>query len=125
MPARYRHACSAPSMKGCAPSFNCSGSHSCCTLIRRRVRMPRLQGKNALVTGASSGIGQAIAIRFAEEGANVAINYRGDAGGAETTRAAAAKAGGKHVVIQADISREDEVKSMFAKTLDAFGSLDV
>ena len=87
--------------------------------------MPRLQGKNALVTGASSGIGQAIAIRFAEEGANVAINYRGDAGGAETTRAMAEKAGGKHFTIQADISREDEVTSMFAKTLDAFGSLDV
>ena len=87
--------------------------------------MPRLQGKNALVTGASSGIGQAIAIRFAEEGANVAINYRGDAGGAETTRAMAEKAGGRHVTIQSDISREDEVTSMFAKTLDAFGSLDV
>src|SRR5207245_2481735 len=87
--------------------------------IRRRLHMPRLQGKNALVTGASSGIGQAIAIRFAEEGANVAINYRGDAEGAEATRAAAAKAGGKHVLVQADISSEDEVKTMFGQTLEA------
>src|SRR5262245_45689636 len=87
--------------------------------------MPRLQGKNALVTGASSGIGQAIAIRFAEEGANVAINYRGDTAGAEATRAAAQKAGGKHIVIQADVAQEEDVKSMFMKTLEAFGSLDV
>jgi glucose 1-dehydrogenase len=89
--------------------------------------MARLQGKNTLVTGASSGIGQAIAIRFAEEGANVVINYRSDAAGAEATRAAAASAnpGGKQVVLQADVSNEDQVKSLFAKTLEAFGSLDV
>jgi glucose 1-dehydrogenase len=90
-------------------------------------KMPRLQGKNALVTGASSGIGQAIAIRFAEEGANVAINYRSGAEQAEATRAAAEKANpaGKYFTIQADVSREDEVQGMFAKTLEAFGSLDV
>src|SRR5258706_16277473 len=89
--------------------------------------MARLQGKNTLVTGASSGIGQAIAIRFAEEGANVVINYRGDAAGAEATRAAAAKANprGKQVVLQADVSNEDQVQALFAKALEAFGSLDV
>jgi glucose 1-dehydrogenase len=89
--------------------------------------MPKLQGKNALVTGASSGIGQAIAIRFAEEGANVAINYRSGAEQAEATRAAAEKANpaGRYFTIQADVSREDEVQGMFAKTLEAFGSLDV
>ena len=46
----------------------------------------KLEGKNVLITGASSGIGQAIAIRFAQEGANVAINYRSGADEAETTQ---------------------------------------
>ncbi len=89
--------------------------------------MLRLQGKNVLVTGASSGIGQAIAVRFAEEGANVAVNYRSGAEQAEATRATAqqANSSGKHITVQADVSREDEVQAMFAKALAAFGSLDV
>jgi glucose 1-dehydrogenase len=89
--------------------------------------MPRLQGKNTLITGASSGIGQAIAIRFAEEGANVAINYHSGAEKAEETRATAQKANpqGKYFTVQADVSQEDQVQAMFAKTLEAFGRLDV
>src|SRR6185295_18719395 len=88
--------------------------------------MSRLQGKNALITGASSGIGKAIAIRFAEEGANVAINYYNDVAEAEGALALVSQAGpGKHFIVQADVSQEDQVKAMFAKTLEAFGSLDV
>src|SRR5713101_5881536 len=89
--------------------------------------MSRLTGKNILITGASSGIGQAIAIRFAEEGANVAINYHSGAEQAEITLAQAKKAnpGGKYLTIQADVSREDNVQAMFAKALDAFGSIDI
>src|ERR1043166_1848595 len=91
--------------------------------------MQRLEGKNVLITGASSGIGQAIAIRFAREGANVAINYRSGAEQAEATRALARAArtngAGKELVVQADVSDEDQVKQMFAKTLEAFGRLDV
>ncbi len=91
--------------------------------------MARLTGKNVLITGSSSGIGQAIAVRFAQEGANVAINYRSGAGQAEVTRALARKArtngGGKEFVVQADVSNEEQVKSMFAKVIEAFGSLDV
>jgi glucose 1-dehydrogenase len=89
----------------------------------------RLEGKNVLITGASSGIGQAIAVRFAQEGANVAINYHRGAEQAEETmemaRKARSSATGKQMVVQADVSDEQQVKAMFAKTLDAFGSLDV
>jgi glucose 1-dehydrogenase len=94
--------------------------------------MPRLEGKNALITGASSGIGRAIAIRFAREGANVAINYHSGADEAEVTRKMAGEAykavgkrDGKAIVIGADVSDEAQVKAMFQRTLDAFGSLDV
>lgn len=88
--------------------------------------MLRLQGKNALITGASSGIGKAVAIRFAEEGANVAINYYIDQQEAEAALAMVGNAGaGKHLIVQADVSREDQVQSMFAKVLDALGPVDV
>src|SRR6266516_3922343 len=91
--------------------------------------MSKLQGKNILITGASSGIGQAIAVRFAREGANVAINYRSSAEQAEATRALAraaqTNAAGIELVVQADVSNEDQVKQMFAQTIEAFGRLDV
>ena len=91
--------------------------------------MSRLEGKNVLITGASSGIGQAIAVRFAREGANVAINYRSGAEQAEVTRQMARQArtngGGREIVVQADVSDEGQVKTMLAKVIEEFGSLDV
>ena len=91
--------------------------------------MNRLQGKNVLVTGASSGIGQAIAIRFAQEGANVAINYRSGAEQAQATAALASAArsggGGRDIIVQADVSNEEQVVQMFATTIQEFGRLDV
>ena len=93
--------------------------------------MSRLKGKNVLVTGASSGIGQAIAIRFAREGANVAINYRSGAEQAEVTRRMAREArcacgaDGKEMIVHADVSDETQVKAMFRAVLDEFGGLDV
>jgi len=91
--------------------------------------MERLQGKNVLITGASSGIGQSIAIRFAQEGANVAINYRSGAEQAEATRALIATqkngAGSRDITVQADVSDEEQVKRMFEQVLDEFGRLDV
>ncbi|MFN0105622.1 MAG: glucose 1-dehydrogenase [Bryobacteraceae bacterium] len=88
----------------------------------------RLEGKNVLITGASTGIGQAIAIRFAEEGANVAINFRSGPEEALKTKALVTAAGmreGNHLLVQADISQEDQVARMFAEAIGGLGSIDV
>ena len=84
-------------------------------------------GKNVLITGASSGIGEAIAIRFAQEGANVAINYHSGADRAEAVRAKCAEANpkGKMITVKADVADEQDVINMYAATLKEFGTLDV
>ncbi len=93
--------------------------------------MRGLSGKNVLVTGASSGIGRAIAARFAHEGASVGINYRKDAEGARETAArleeAAAEAGHnvRHRVVQGDMSAEEDVVRIVRETIDGLGGLDV
>ena len=87
--------------------------------------MKGLRDKTVLVTGAASGIGQAVALRFAAEGARLVINYR--TSGAETaTVAMAQRAGaGGCIAVAADVSREAEVVAMFDTSLAEFGPLDV
>ena len=85
----------------------------------------RLAGKVALITGSDSGIGQATAIEFAKEGADVVVHFLHDANGAEETRTAVTAEGGKAIVVQADVSDEDQVASMFDQAVDTFGSVDI
>jgi len=87
--------------------------------------LPLLRGQKALVTGASSGIGQAVAIALAQAGADVAINYGRDEQGADETENAARAAGVKAMIHQADVSKEPEVQGMFRDVIRAFGTIDI
>ena len=84
-----------------------------------------LDGKVALVTGASRGIGRAIAIRLASEGAKVAINYAGNTAKAEEVKAEIEKNGGEAILVQADISSTEAVDAMVEKVVEAFGQIDI
>jgi glucose 1-dehydrogenase len=85
----------------------------------------KLQNKVAIVTGAGSGIGQAIATRFAQEGALVVIDYVGAASKAAATEAAIAQVGGRCLAIEADVSHPGDVAALIAGTVKAFGGLDI
>jgi len=84
-----------------------------------------LAGQRALVTGANSGIGKAVAISLATAGADVVVNYVRDPKAAEEVVATIKAAGAEAYAHQADISQEDEVASMFKKMFETFGSIDI
>jgi glucose 1-dehydrogenase len=84
-----------------------------------------LSGQVAVVTGASSGIGAAIARMLGTAGATVAVNYRGHREGAEEVVAAVRAAGGRAEAIGADVSQEDDVERLFARTIEAFGTVHI
>lgn len=84
-----------------------------------------LKGKNALVTGASRGIGRGCAVELARRGANVAINYRSHTDEAEEVQREIDSLGGKAILVQADVRDLSAVEEMVEKTASEFGSLDL
>jgi glucose 1-dehydrogenase len=87
--------------------------------------MGKLQDKVALITGSDSGIGQATAIEFAREGADVVVHYLHDERGATSTREQVEALGRRAIVVQGDHGDEDQVERMFQAAFDAFGRVDV
>jgi NAD(P)-dependent dehydrogenase (short-subunit alcohol dehydrogenase family) len=109
---------------------------SACPLLRRRRRacigikpkeriINKLANKIAVVTGASKGIGAAIARRFATEGATVVVNYATSREGADKVVADIAAAGGKAVAIRANISVEADVRQLFQAVKELYGRVDL
>ena len=84
-----------------------------------------IDGKHALITGSSRGIGRGIALKLAEKGVRVAINYFKNEAAANDTLANVKERGSDGFIIQADVSRPDEISRMFEKVRDEFGTLEI
>ncbi|MDA1076908.1 MAG: SDR family NAD(P)-dependent oxidoreductase [Proteobacteria bacterium] len=87
--------------------------------------MNKLKGRTALITGASRGIGRAIAERFAAEGANVAINYTNNREAAQEVLEAVSAHGGKAAIYQADVADESATDAMIEAAIATFGQIDI
>lgn len=87
--------------------------------------MKKLDGRIALVTGSSRGIGASIATRFGEEGAHVIVNYRSSREDAERVARSIVKRGGSAEILKADVSSEEEVRKMFESIREKHGRLDI
>jgi 3-oxoacyl-[acyl-carrier protein] reductase len=85
----------------------------------------KLEGKVAIVTGASKGIGASIAKHLAAEGASVVVNFASSKEGADAVVAEIEKAGGKAVAFKADVAKKAEIESLFAQAIKSFGKLDI
>ena len=86
---------------------------------------PKLKGQSALVTGANSGIGLAVAIALANDGANVVVNYVTHPEAADDVVKQIENNGGNAIAIKADVSKEDEVQAMFQQMYDKYGTIDI
>ena len=85
----------------------------------------KLTGKVAVVTGASKGIGAAIAKHLANEGSAVVVNYASSKEGADRVVAEITGQGGKAIAVRADVAKQADVQRLFAETKKAFGTLDI
>ena len=85
----------------------------------------KLNGKVAVVTGASKGIGASIAKHLAAEGASVVVNYASSKAGADMVIAEITSAGGKAVAVQADVAKKADIERLFSETKKAFGYMDI
>jgi len=81
--------------------------------------------RNAIVTGASGGIGRAVALRLAHDGFGIVVNYAGNSANAKETVADITKSGGNAVAVQADVAKPEDVERLFAETAKALGAIDV
>jgi 3-oxoacyl-[acyl-carrier protein] reductase len=102
-----------------------SSSWTLVPVCNQNTVMKKLEGKVAVVTGASKGIGAGIAQQLAAEGAAVVVNYASSREGADRTVAAIAAAGGKALAVQGDVSKKEDIVRLFAETKKAFGTLDI
>ena len=87
--------------------------------------MKRLEGKTAIVTGGARGIGRAIAIELAREGARVAINYHSNDAKAQEVAAEIAKLGGAAMLVKADVSNSEEAHRMVKHVAEEFRHIDI
>ena len=87
--------------------------------------MGKLNGKVAIVTGASKGIGAGIAKQLAAEGAAVVVNYASSKAGADSVVASIKSRGGEAIAVQGDVSKQADIERLFAETKKAFGKLDI
>ncbi|WP_341301908.1 3-oxoacyl-[acyl-carrier-protein] reductase [Lysinibacillus sp. FSL H8-0500] len=87
--------------------------------------MRKLEGKVAVVTGASRGIGRAIALKLADEGAKVVVNYSGSQAKAEEVVAMIQENGGEAIAVQASVSQTEEVTTLMNTAIKTFGTLDI
>lgn len=84
-----------------------------------------LTGLTAIITGAGRDIGRACAIKLAAEGANVALSYHSSSEGADSAVSEITSSGGKAIAVQADLHKQNDVDALVAKTVEAFGTVDI